>query len=639
MQSSPKSSLSPTNARPHSCLLTGIIALLAVLAVSLNACRHFDGKNGDGSILRADSHGDPALPETLAQNEGVLMVVGTNDIHGGLLPDVAGGQAKGGMALIAGHLSALRQHVNSHYGMRGKVLLLDAGDAIQGTLLSNLSEGILMARIFGLLGYDAVIAGNHGFDFGPVDAKEDRCLPSMGTSCDPLAALKAAVALSGTPWLGSNVLERTTGRPPAFLKPYVLVPFMGRNIAVFGLEDQATPKTTLAANVATLSFGETETVEMTIQALWNAGDADLFVAAIHGGDGRDDKKFREELERLPAGPGGRPLFDAVVAGHTHQHNEDISGNGIPYMQSRSGGRYYGAMRLIVATGSDGRLVVRRERTKFKASISADRGSTLWGEAVEEDGELAAELANAQATVAEVADRKIGRALGALDRGDGRRDPTIVGSFLVDAMRARAATSAAIINFGDVRADLKAGDIRYEDLFKIIPKNLKLVVLPEAPVDLLARNFKRAIRSCGARGILETSGVKAVFRRTCVPGQVEDRAARLLKLVDSEGTVIWEDVGTGPQVLANTGCPDEDAPCPACVKQASISLATTDFVALDGGAGYCHLVSTAVGPLIKDLKDEVIEWLATTGPIAPSMFDSSRYVNCAVPSAASTDDCL
>ncbi|MDH3533937.1 MAG: bifunctional metallophosphatase/5'-nucleotidase, partial [Gammaproteobacteria bacterium] len=62
----------------------------------------------------------------------VISVVGTNDVHGELLP----AEGKGGLATLSGYVAALRDVRAAD----GGVLLVDAGDMWQGTLESNLNE-------------------------------------------------------------------------------------------------------------------------------------------------------------------------------------------------------------------------------------------------------------------------------------------------------------------------------------------------------------------------------------------------------------------------------------------------------------------------------------------------------------------
>jgi hypothetical protein len=217
----------------------------------------------------------------------------------------------------------------------------------------------------------------------------------------------------------------------------------------------------------------------------------------------------------------------------------------------------------------------------------------------------------------------------------------MGSFLAEAMRLQQKVPIGLINYGDVRADLAGGAVTYGKLFDVLPKNLKVIVLRALPVDRLARNFKRAIRSCGSRGILETAGVHPVFTRTCAPGETEDPGAKLLRLVADDHTVLWEDFSGAPQIASGKACPDQEPPCPGCVKVPTVDVATTDFVALDGGAGYCHFVGSASissSRTLADLKDSVHDYLVTHDPLDPAPFAVQRYVNCGDAANAGNAEC-
>jgi hypothetical protein len=83
-----------------------------------------------------------------------LTVIGTNDVHGALLPK----QFNGGLAALSGYVAAVRA-ARAEDG--GAVLLIDAGDMWQGSLESNLVEGKTVLDAYNALGYTAATIGNH----------------------------------------------------------------------------------------------------------------------------------------------------------------------------------------------------------------------------------------------------------------------------------------------------------------------------------------------------------------------------------------------------------------------------------------------------------------------------------------------
>ena len=108
-----------------------------------------------------------------------ISVIGTNDVHGALLP-VDGNR---GLTTFSGYVDNLRT-ARAEDG--GAVVLIDAGDMWQGTLESNLSEGATVVAAYNVMGYDAVTIGNHEFDFGPAG---ERATPASETD-DARGALK-----------------------------------------------------------------------------------------------------------------------------------------------------------------------------------------------------------------------------------------------------------------------------------------------------------------------------------------------------------------------------------------------------------------------------------------------------------------
>ena len=73
-----------------------------------------------------------------------LILLQTNDIHGGVEPVVqSDGSKVGGTSIFGGIVKATKAGVQAEYGEDGGVLVLDDGDQFQGTLISNYNEGSL----------------------------------------------------------------------------------------------------------------------------------------------------------------------------------------------------------------------------------------------------------------------------------------------------------------------------------------------------------------------------------------------------------------------------------------------------------------------------------------------------------------
>ena len=94
---------------------------------------------------------------TAFADSGRLVILHTNDTHSQIDPDDKDGLGGAGRRKVV---------VDSVRAAEENVLLIDAGDVVQGTLYFNLFGGEVENRMMNLLGYDMRILGNHEFDNG-----------------------------------------------------------------------------------------------------------------------------------------------------------------------------------------------------------------------------------------------------------------------------------------------------------------------------------------------------------------------------------------------------------------------------------------------------------------------------------------
>src|ERR1700712_3079790 len=95
----------------------------------------------------------------LAQKPLTLTILHSNDIHAHLEPSAIRGKTYGGLARIATIIKRTRAKEKN-------VILLNAGDAFQGTLYFNIYDGLAESMMLNKLGYNATCIGNHEFDKG-----------------------------------------------------------------------------------------------------------------------------------------------------------------------------------------------------------------------------------------------------------------------------------------------------------------------------------------------------------------------------------------------------------------------------------------------------------------------------------------
>src|SRR5690554_6186453 len=92
------------------------------------------------------------------------------------------------------------------------VLILDAGDTFHGQVIANLVQGESIARVLNLVGYDALVPGNHDFNYG-----QERLLELDDITDFPIIC--------------ANVKKGTS----KLLTPYIIKELSGVKVGIFGL--------------------------------------------------------------------------------------------------------------------------------------------------------------------------------------------------------------------------------------------------------------------------------------------------------------------------------------------------------------------------------------------------------------------
>lgn len=93
---------------------------------------------------------------------GKTIILHTNDIHGGYIPDENENTAEGGLEIYA-IISAIKKDFESK---GANVILIDDGDFSQGSIYVSVDKGAAVANIMDTIGYDISALGNHEFNYG-----------------------------------------------------------------------------------------------------------------------------------------------------------------------------------------------------------------------------------------------------------------------------------------------------------------------------------------------------------------------------------------------------------------------------------------------------------------------------------------
>ena len=419
-----------------------------------------------------------------------VRVLHTTDFHGALLPGArerGSGRAVGGSAVLAAWIARLRAE-----NPEGTILL-DGGDAFQGTMISNLAFGRPVVEQMNLLGYGGFAVGNHDLDW----------------SADTLERRVDEMRFAA---LGANLLERRTGRMPRWVRGDTVLTRRGVRVGLLGLAYTGTPRVTLASHVAPLRFDDdSATAARLVPALRRRARPHVVIGLGHTPGGLDSAgRVTGDLGRLARVPG----VDLWTGGHSHNRLLAEEG-GATVMISGAQGQIVGLCDLTVDPLA-GRVVERRARLV-----------PTYADEVTPDSAMLARVAGWNARVALLAATVIGRNARTLTRSRDGESP--LGDLVADAMRAESGADLAFTNSGGLRADLAAGTITRGAVYDIIPFDNTLVL-----VRLTGRQVRELLEDGLAHGrISQQSGLRYRFDLS------RPRDGRLLAVTLADGSPLDE----------------------------------------------------------------------------------------------------
>jgi 2',3'-cyclic-nucleotide 2'-phosphodiesterase/3'-nucleotidase len=305
-------------------------------------------------------------------------------------------------------------------------VLVDAGDILHGTALSNLTEGRTSIDFFNLLAPDASVIGNHEFDWG-------------------VEALRQRIAEARFPLLLANVETRATGERPPWARAYEIVERRGVRIAIVGVVTETLAEEILAEHVAAHRFTDpVATARETIAGLVPSR-ADLAVVVCHCGLSEGDI-FGTEVKELAA---GLPGVAAIVAGHTHERHA-LRLSGVPVVQPGFGGRYLARVDLSYDP---------RARTVTGGEVEI---LPVWADSQALAPEAVRRIEGYHDEVGTILAEELGTAAVDLDQ-----DPNgecRLGNLLTDVIRDRFGVDMAFQNALGVRAPIASGTVRFSDVY-------------------------------------------------------------------------------------------------------------------------------------------------------------------------------
>ena len=380
---------------------------------------------------------EPEVITEEATMAGKTVILHTNDVHGAIE----------GYAYI----TALK----ADYEAKGaEVILVDAGDYSQGEVYVSDTKGLDAVEMMNVTGYDVVTLGNHEFDYGYAQLKENM------TKADFKILCANVYGEDGTPIFDANYTYTTKS---------------GVKIGFFGME---TPEAQTKANPALIKGLKFDTdlkavAEKQLEAL---KDDDVVIALSHLGVDDSSKPYTSyDLYNAAKG------IDFIIDGHSHSVMTKGK-NGEPI---QSTGTKFANIGVIVIDDATKKI----------------ESNSLYE--IKEDTAKDAAVAAAAQKIIDRIDKEYGAVfakskveLNGAKAPNGNRDgETNNGDLITDAMLWKVMQNkegltvnedhvVAITNGGGIRAAIKVGDVTKKDIKTVLPFGNTIEVIYVTGTELL-----------------------------------------------------------------------------------------------------------------------------------------------------------
>ena len=415
-----------------------------------------------------------------------LTILHTSEHHGTALPLERRGEKRvAGMAGRATLIASVRREAKA-------VLLVDSGDILIGSALSSFFRGEPDILAMNLMGYQAMAAGNHDFDFG-------------------LAHLGRLQELAQFPILCSNVVGRETELPCQTSAVVRIGDFIIGLIGLLGHRNF--PDTFNREVVKVLKLRDPiETARALARSLKATQGVDLVIALTH-------QVTEEDLMLLARAP----EVDAIVGGHTHGFDglrtarlaepvARLADPGPVFVKTHRQGRTLGRLDLQVAkkTGTAGRpTVVHAEAWNLPVTEELEPNPAVKGLIERYSRKLERETTTV-----------IGRSTMTLDGESSRvrSRETRLGNLLADLLRAKFNTNIALVNSGMIRDSIPPGLVDFKRVLRVLPFDSPTVTFTITGQQLLLALENSASRLPQTSGrFLQVSGLSVLYDLSAPPG--------------------------------------------------------------------------------------------------------------------------
>ncbi len=432
----------------------------------------------------------PAATAT-ATTSGDVTVLYTNDVHTYVTKDIK-------YSTVAAYKDSLKD-----------VLLVDAGDHIQGTAYGSMDNGATIVKLMEAADYDLATIGNHEFDYGMTRALE-------------------VITKSTVPYVSCNFYNEKNGvAGDLVLDAYKVFEVGGMKIAFVGI---TTPESFTKSTPAYFQNEKGEyiygiaggtdgkalyaAVQKAVDAA--AKEADYVIALGHLGD--DPASDPWNSEDVIANVSG---LSAFIDGHSHstvpmKEVKDKDGKTVVLTQT---GSYFAALGQMTIT-KDGKITTKLLKAEDLTGVTPDADVKAI-----EDKWVSEVTTKLNVKIGSFADTMTNYAADGETRLV-RKQETNVGDFCADALYdlfedMGMDVDLAVMNGGGIRnKTTAAGDVTYltcKDIHTFGNVACLITVTGQQVLDALEWGAKDAPNECG--GFLQVSGVKYTVN-TAIPSTVQ-----------------------------------------------------------------------------------------------------------------------
>lgn len=373
-----------------------------------------------------------------------ISIVHVNDTHGRIEENEKNGEL--------GFAKLKTYYDNRNYN--NNALLLNAGDVVHGTTFATISSGDSVIDVMNQMGFDAMTAGNHDFNYG-----YQRLIELNNKANFPIFA--------------SNVIDQNGNK---IIDSDSIIDVDGIKVGIFGLATEETKTKSSPANTEGLTFvNSVETAQSEVANLKNQG-AEVIVCLSHLGE---DKESTETSTLIAENVEG---IDVIIDGHSHTElqNGRYVGNTL-IAQAKAHGYFIGDVTLLL--DKDNQIVAKNASLK-----PYERMKHLYP-----NKETLAKIEAVSNENKKVLDQNVGETSVELvgSREMVRTRETNLGDYVTDAMIKATGADVAITNGGGIRDSISAGAITKGDVLTVFPFTNFAVTL-EAPGSVIKEALEHGL---------------------------------------------------------------------------------------------------------------------------------------------------